>query len=74
MRAAVAYDIAARMRYGGQSLQQAVNASLRTVGQLGATGGVIAIDRRGTIAVKFNSGGMYRGRVSSERRSSVAIY
>jgi isoaspartyl peptidase/L-asparaginase-like protein (Ntn-hydrolase superfamily) len=74
MRAAVACDIAARMRLRRASLQPAVNASIRAVGQLGATGGVIAIDRRGTIAVRFNSAGMYRGRVSSERRSSVAIY
>jgi beta-aspartyl-peptidase (threonine type) len=74
MRAAVAYDIAARIRYGRQSLQQAVNASIRTVAQLGATGGVIAVNRRGTIAIEFNSDGMYRGQVSSERGSSVAIY
>lgn len=74
MRVAVAYDIAARIRYGRQSLQQAVNASIRTVGQLRATGGVIAVDRRGTIVIEFNSDWMYRGHVSSKRGSSVAIY
>lgn len=74
MRAAVAHDIAARIRYGRQSLQQAAHAAIRTVGQLAATGGVIAVDRRGTIVTEFNSDGMYRGHVSSERGSSVAIY
>jgi isoaspartyl peptidase/L-asparaginase-like protein (Ntn-hydrolase superfamily) len=74
MRAVVAHDIAARMQYGGQSVQRAAMAALRTVERSGVTGGVIAIDRRGAVAIAFNSAGMYRGYVSSGRRPSVAIY
>ena len=74
IRAAVAYDISARMRYRGQSLREAAVAAIRTVGRLGATGGVIAVNRRGAIAIAFNSAGMYRGCVSSGRRPAVSIY
>ena len=74
IRAVVAHDIAARMRYGGQSLQSAVQAALLTVSRLGATGGVIAVNHRGRFAISFNSSGMYRAYVSSGQRAKVAIY
>ena len=74
IRAAVAHDIAARLRYGGQSLKQATTAAIRTVGRLGATGGVIVIDRRGAVAIAFNSEGMYRGYIASGSRPAVAIF
>lgn len=73
IRAVVAHDIAAHMRYGGLSLQPAVNAALLTVSRLGATGGVIAVNRRGRVVVSFNSSGMYRAYVSSGRKAAVAI-
>ena len=74
IRSVAAHDIAARIRYGGKSLQQAVDATLASIARLGATGGIIAVNRRGAIAIAFNSGGMYRGYVSSGRAVAVAIY
>lgn len=74
LRAVVAHDIAARMRYGGLSLPSAVKAALLAVNRMGATGGVIAVNGRGRIVVSFNSYGMYRAYVSSDQRSAVAIY
>ena len=37
-------------------------------------GGLIAVDRKGNIAMPFNSKGMYRGAVSSSARMRIAIY
>ena len=63
IRAAVAYDTAARMRYRGESLASAARAALRNVARLGGDGGLIAVDRRGNVARPFNSEGMYRGAI-----------
>src|SRR5690606_9134502 len=57
IRAAVAHDICARMRYGGRTLQEAAAEVIEEVGELGGTGGVIALDRAGNIAMPFNTEG-----------------
>ena len=44
------------------------------VGALGGTGGLIAVDRGGNIALPFNTAGMYRGYVAADGSSFVAIY
>ena len=62
------------MRYGGQSLRQATRSALATVEELGVTGGIIAVSRRGAVAIAVNSAGMYRAHVSSGRAAAVAIY
>lgn len=74
IRAAVAHDIAARMRYLRQPLARAAAAALRNVARLGGDGGLVALDRRGNIAMPFNSEGMYRAAVSGDGRPRVAIY
>src|SRR5204863_6009040 len=61
IRAAVGHDISALMEYRGMSLKEAAQAVLDKVGKLGGTGGLIAIDRHGGIAMPFNTSGMYRG-------------
>ena len=55
-----AQDIAARVRYRGESLQIATQALIDDVGRLGGDGGVIAVSRTGEIAVAWNSKGMKR--------------
>jgi beta-aspartyl-peptidase (threonine type) len=64
-------------------LQEAAQTALDTVKQLGGTGGLIAIDKNGEIALPFNTNGMYRGyvdpkaslswRFTSERRAEAAV-
>lgn len=62
IRTLAAYDIAALMAYGGLSLQQASErVVMEKIPQLGGSGGVVAVDRHGNIALPFNSEGMYRG-------------
>ena len=74
IRAAVAYDTAARMRYRGESLAAAARAALRNVARLGGDGGLIAVDRRGNVAMPFNSEGMYRGAIDRRGKTTIAIF
>lgn len=74
IRYAVAYDISALMEYKNFSLEQAagyvVNAKLKKVG---GSGGVIAVDKNGNIAMPFNTPGMYRAYIKPNERA-VQIY
>jgi beta-aspartyl-peptidase (threonine type) len=74
IRAGVAHDVSAAMRYGGKSLSEAAEIVLEKVGRLGGEGGLIAIDREGRITTPFNSAGMYRGYVGPDGRPQVQIY
>ena len=74
IRAAVAHDLCARMRYAGQPIEQASREVLDAVAQLGGDGGLIAIDRDGNIALPFNTAGMYRGWIRRDGRRGVAIF
>ncbi len=62
IRYAVAYDIAARMEYANNTLDEAAKAIVH--GKLkdkGGAGGIVALDRNGNISMEFNTPGMYRG-------------
>ena len=75
IRNVVAYDISALMEYRGLSLAEA--ADLVVKGKLvsqGATGGVVALDRQGNIAMSFNTPGMYRGFLKSSGEVGVYIF
>jgi beta-aspartyl-peptidase (threonine type) len=74
MRALLAYDVAARMRYLREPLARAATRSLARLAALGGDGGLIALDRGGRIAMPFNTEGMYRGYVRGRSRPVVAIY
>ena len=75
IRAAVAHDISARMRYGRRDLDTAVREVV--FGELAALhgeGGVAAIDRHGTIAMHFNSEGMFRASRTAGAGPEIHIY
>jgi len=75
IRAAVAHDICARMRYGARTLSEAVReVVLEELPALNGEGGVIAIDRGGEIAMEFNSEGMFRACKRSGEEARIAIY
>jgi L-asparaginase / beta-aspartyl-peptidase len=74
IRAAVAYDVAARMRYRREPLATAARAALAAVKALDGDGGLIAVDRRGNVAMPFNSAGMYRGAIDRAGRTTLAIF
>ena len=73
IRAVVAYDVAARIRYLGETLGVAARHALARVVALGGDGGLIAVDRAGKVAMPFFTEGMYRG-VARGGRYQVAIY
>lgn len=62
IRLNVAHDISALMEYNNISLVDAANDVIHNkLENLGGTGGVIAIDKNGKIAMPFNTPGMFRG-------------
>ncbi|GAA2014127.1 isoaspartyl peptidase/L-asparaginase [Brevibacterium samyangense] len=75
IRMVAAYDVAARMEYAGESLEQAtrtvVHEKLPTIG---GDGGLIAVDASGNVALPFNTEGMYRGFGRVGEEPTVGIY
>jgi len=74
IRATVGHDVSALMEYRRMSLKEAAQAVLDKVAKLGGTGGLIAIDRHGNVALPFNTTGMYRGYVDRDGKFVVEIY
>jgi L-asparaginase / beta-aspartyl-peptidase len=75
IRAAVAHDVCARMRFGGRGVGEAAREVIfGELAALGGEGGVIAIDTRGEIAMEFNSEGMFRASRKSGEETRIAIY
>lgn len=72
--AVAAHEVSALMKYRGMTLQDAAQTALDSVKQLGGTGGLIAVDRNGDIALPFNTNGMYRGYVDPNGKFVVEIY
>jgi L-asparaginase / beta-aspartyl-peptidase len=73
IRAVAAHQLAERIRLGGESLQQALDAVLADVAALGGKGGLIAVAPNGEAAWGFTTAAMYRGMADTSGRS-VAIY
>jgi beta-aspartyl-peptidase (threonine type) len=73
IRVAAAHQLAERVRIGGQSLQQALDAVLADILSLGGKGGLIAVAADGDMAWGFTTPAMYRGMADSAGRM-VAIY
>ena len=73
IRAVVAHQVSASIEHG-MSLEDAAQAAIKQVEQLGGTGGLIAIDRNGQVAMPFNTQGMYRGRVDPTGKFIIDIY
>ena len=74
IRYSTAFEIAARLRHAGQSLQQAAYAVVEALAACGGRGGVVAVDRTGALALPFNTAGMYRGYVRADGVFHTAIW
>ena len=75
IRVAAAYDISARMRYAGETLQQAAETVvLQTLPAIGGSGGLVALDRHGHLCLPFNTEGMYRGHARGDEPPRTAIH
>jgi beta-aspartyl-peptidase (threonine type) len=73
IRAGVAHEICARLRFTGDAAQEAADVVLAEMRALGGTGGVILVTPAGDAVYSFNTPGMYRGEASPAGRT-VAIY
>jgi len=74
IRANVAAQICTRMRLLSETAQQAADAVIAEVGELGGDGGVIVAAPNGDTAFAMNTSGMYRGRANSGGQREVAIF
>jgi len=73
IRAVAAHELAARMRLGGQGLQEALDAVLADIQALGGKGGLIAVAPNGDAAWGFTTPAMYRG-MADNKGLKVGIY
>jgi len=73
IRAVAAHQLAERIRLGGQSLQEALDAVLADVAELGGKGGLIAVAPNGDAAWGFSTPAMYRGMADATGRT-VRVY
>jgi L-asparaginase / beta-aspartyl-peptidase len=75
IRYTVASDIAARMKYKGESVAQAAESVIHgEMQQAGGRGGVIALDARGRCAFSWSSDGLYRGFITRDGKAAVFLY
>ena len=75
IRGLVAYDISAMMEYKGVTLEDAATEVIQEkLTELGGTGGIVAIDNKGNIAMEFNTPGMYRAHMDAEGNLILGIY
>lgn len=75
IRNAVAYDVAARLKYAGASLADATKEIIHDkLKKLDARGGLIAVDAKGNVATPFNSDGMFHAWMGPDGVAHVAIF
>lgn len=75
IRIGVARDITALMEYAGLTVQQAADSVvMKKIPRLGGDGGIIALDRKGNVAMTFCTEGMYRGMINKKGEAKTFIY
>ncbi len=75
IRLNVAHEISSRMRYGGQSVQDAVAGTIHEdLTTLGGRGAAIALDRHGTFVTDYNTPGLFRGWITTDGSVVVRLY
>jgi beta-aspartyl-peptidase (threonine type) len=72
IRNAVAFNISARMEYLGESVEDAVHATI-THPENKIKGGIIAISATGDVTMQFNTGGMSRAMANSQGRREIRV-
>ena len=73
IRAVVAHDVAALMKYRQLSLDDATRQVVRQKLKQGS-GGLISVDAKGNVAMPFNTPGMFRGWVKAAGTPHIAIF
>lgn len=71
IRFVAAYDVVALMKYKGMSIQEASVEVIHKIGAAGGTGGLIAVDKNGNIAMPFNTASMFRGYINAKGEKNI---
>ena len=75
IRNVVAYDISAMMEYQGISLEQAAKRVIqKKLTDLGGTGGIVGIDKKGNVVMEFNTPGMFRATKNVKGETEIKMY
>jgi isoaspartyl peptidase/L-asparaginase-like protein (Ntn-hydrolase superfamily) len=74
IRLAFARSVDAGLRHAGWELETACRRALADVADLGGSGGCIAVDRSGRVALPFDTPGMPRGLLRAGGDSRVAVH
>jgi len=74
IRNVVAYDVSAIMSYKEATVEQAANEVIQKQTDFGGSGGVIALDKDGNVAMPFNTAGMYRAYIKKDGAIYIGIY
>ena len=75
IRGVVAHDISAMMQYQGISLEQAAkNVIQKKLTDMGGTGGIIGIDKKGKVVMEFNTPGIFRATKNMKGETEIKMY
>ncbi|MBZ9627294.1 isoaspartyl peptidase/L-asparaginase [Psychroflexus sp. CAK1W] len=75
IRGVVAHDISAMMEYQGISLEKAAQRVIQNkLTELGGTGGIIGIDKKGNVVMEFNTPGMFRAAKNMKGETEIKMY
>jgi len=74
IRSVATHDVSAMMEYAGLALSDAASKVIEKIGALGGFGGFIAIDKKGNVAMPFNTRGMYRGYKLNGKKAVIKMY
>ena len=74
IRNVATYDIAAQVKYGTKTLDEAgYNTLMKKLKKKGGQGGVIGLDSQGGVVIHFNTVAMPRGYINSNGKTVVLI-
>jgi beta-aspartyl-peptidase (threonine type) len=68
IRKSAAHDIHAQILHADKSLEVACDETLESIKELGGSGGLIAVDKNGNVALPFNTNGMFRAYKTKDER------
>lgn len=75
IRRVAAYDVAARISYAGQTLEEAANTVVfETLSSHGIGAGMVVLGAAGEVLAPYNTLGMYRGWVTTDGQLTVATH
>lgn len=74
IRTAAAFNTAAQVRLLHTPIADAADNTLAEIAAIGGDGGLIVLDAQGNYAMRFNTGGMYRGTIGSDGIAWAGVF